>query len=144
MGEVPPAASAARCTRLPGPRPADVMRDTQVAAALVLGLFWCVAGIDPEEPQIERVLLLIGGAALLGVTLRGSRTAFLTGAYAVLIAFSERASREVIRDGSDVLRATDEALDVLLAGGNPYTHVMTSTNPPGSPFVYPPGEFLFY
>lgn len=32
----------------------------------------------------------------------------------------------------------------MLAGANPYTHVMQSTIPIGSPFVYPPGELLFY
>jgi len=105
-----------------------------VAAALVLGLYWCVAGI----------VLLITGAALLWATLRGSPTAFLTGSYAVVVAISERASREVILDGSDVLRATNESLDVFLSGGDPYAHVLQSTVPPGSPFVYPPGEFLFY
>ena len=115
-----------------------------VAAALVLGLYWCVAGIDLNAPQIDRVVLLITGAALLWATLRGSPTAFLTGSYAVVVAISERASREVILDGSDVLRATNESLDVFLSGGDPYAHVLQSTVPPGSPFVYPPGEFLFY
>ena len=89
-------------------------------------------------------MLLITGAALLWATLRGSPTAFLTGSYAVVVAISERASREVILDGSDVLRATNESLDVFLSGGDPYAHVLQSTVPPGSPFVYPPGEFLFY
>jgi uncharacterized membrane protein len=42
------------------------------------------------------------------------------------------------------MRATAEALDVVLAGGNPYTHQFTSTIPPGSPFVYPPGELAYY
>src|SRR5439155_500624 len=81
------------------------------------------------------------GAARLWATLRGSPTAFLTGSYAVVVAISERASREVILDGSDVLRATNESLDVFLSGGDPYAHVLQSTVPPGSPFVYPPGEF---
>lgn len=118
--------------------------NSSVAAALLAGLFWCVAGIDLAAPQIERVVLLITGAVLLWSTLRGASTALLCGVYAVLIAVSERAGREVIVGGSDVLRATSEALDALLAGENPYTHVMASTVPPGSPFVYPPGEFLFY
>jgi hypothetical protein len=113
-------------------------------AAILLGLYWCVQGIDVTAPQLERILLLIAGAALLGVTLVGRQSALLACCYAVLIATSERAGREVITGGSDVLRATTEAIDVLLAGVNPYAHVMQSTTPPGSPFVYPPGEFLFY
>lgn len=43
-----------------------------------------------------------------------------------------------------MLPATAEAISVVLRGGNPYTHVMQSTIPTGSPFVYPPGEMLFY
>ncbi len=42
------------------------------------------------------------------------------------------------------MRATAESLDVVFAGGNPYTHVLQSTIPPGSPFVYPPGELAWY
>ena len=118
--------------------------NSAVAAALVAALYWCVAGIDVDAPQPERVLLLVTGAVLLWATLRGSPTALLTGAYAVLIAISDRASRQLILDGSDVLRATNESLDVLLAGGDPYNHVLQSTVPQGSPLVYPPGEFLFY
>ena len=42
------------------------------------------------------------------------------------------------------MRATAESLDVVFAGGNPYTHVLQSTVPVGSPFVYPPGELAWY
>ncbi|HEX4743658.1 MAG TPA: hypothetical protein VFW12_03190 [Candidatus Limnocylindria bacterium] len=64
--------------------------------------------------------------------------------YAVAIGAAERLAREPLAGGSDVLPATEEAIFVLFAGGNPYTHVMQSTVPVGSPFVYPPGEMLFY
>jgi hypothetical protein len=79
-------------------------------------------------------------AALRDTPLVAGCTAY----YAVLVAASERLHREVLADGSDVMRATAESLDVVFAGGNPYTHVLQSTNPVGSPFVYPPGELAWY
>jgi hypothetical protein len=116
-----------------------------VLAALVLGLFWCVEGIDVNAPQVDRVVLLVVGLGLAGAALRGSPLAASgSAAYAVLIAASERLHREVLAGGSDVLRATRESLDVVFAGGNPYTHVLQSTDPVGSPFVYPPGELAWY
>jgi hypothetical protein len=116
-----------------------------VLAALVLGLFWCVGGIDVDAPQLDRVVLLLTGLGLAWAALRDSPLAAAgTAYYAVLIAASERLHREPLRDGSDVLRATAESLDVVFAGGNPYTHVLQSTVPVGSPFVYPPGELAWY
>ncbi len=120
-------------------------RNGYVLAALVLGLFWCVEGIDLNEPQIDRMVLLVTGLVLAWALLRGSTgIAALTAYYAVLIAVSERVHRTPLLDGSDVLRATQESLDVAFAGGNPYAHYLTSTIPPGSPFVYPPGELAWY
>ncbi len=116
-----------------------------VLAALVLGLFWCVEGIDVNAPQLDRVVLLLAGLGLAWAALRG--TPFVAGAtayYAVLVAASERLHRQPLLDGSDVMRATAESLDVVFAGGNPYTHVLQSTVPVGSPFVYPPGELAWY
>jgi hypothetical protein len=116
-----------------------------VLAALVLGLFWCIEGIDVNEPQVDRVLLLLAGLALAWAALRDLRLAAAgASAYAVLVAASERLHRELLEGGSDVLRATAESLDVVFAGGNPYTHVLQSTIPVGSPFVYPPGELAWY
>lgn len=116
-----------------------------VLAALVLGLFWCVEGIDVNAPQLDRVVLLLTGLGLAWAVLRDTPLAAgCTAYYAVLIAASERLHREPLLDGSDVLRATAESLDVVFAGGNPYTHVLQSTNPVGSPFVYPPGELAWY
>ncbi|HET9809830.1 MAG TPA: hypothetical protein VFQ66_09040 [Candidatus Limnocylindria bacterium] len=116
-----------------------------VLAALVLGLFWCVEGIDVNAPQVDRVLLLLTGLGLAWAALREIPLAAAGAAvYAVLVAASERLHRQPLADGSDVLRATAESLDVVFAGGNPYTHVLQSTNPVGSPFVYPPGELAWY
>jgi hypothetical protein len=116
-----------------------------VLAALVLGLFWCIEGIDVNAPQLDRVVLLLTGLGLVLAVLRDTPLAAgCTAYYAVLVAASERLHREPLLDGSDVLRATAESLDVVFAGGNPYTHVLQSTIPVGSPFVYPPGELAWY
>jgi hypothetical protein len=46
--------------------------------------------------------------------------------------------------GSDVLMATEEAIQVTLHHYNPYTHYYIFTRPPGQPFPYLPGSLLFY
>jgi hypothetical protein len=113
-------------------------------AAILAGLFWCVGGIDLNAPQLDRVFLLVAGAALLGLSLSGRDQGKFVCWWAVLIGISERLSRSPLLDGSDVLRATQEAIVNLLHGLNPYTVPLTSTIPPGSPLVYPPGELLWY
>jgi hypothetical protein len=115
-----------------------------VAAAIVAGLLWSVGAIDQIAPQPDRLALFLAGLVLLWTHLRGEGNAVLVGYYAVLIGAAERSSRIPLTDGSDVLRATSEALQTLLRGANPYAHTMQTTIPVGSPFVYPPGEFLFY
>lgn len=113
-------------------------------AAILAGLFWCVGGIDLNAPQLDRVVLLVAGATLLGLSLSGRDQGPFIAWYAVLIGTSERLSRLPLLDGSDVLRATQEALVNLLHGLNPYSVPLTSTIPPGSPLVYPPGELVWY
>ena len=120
------------------------MRSRVNDAAILAGLFWCVGGIELNAPGLDRVVLLIAGAVLLGLSLAGSDQGKFICWYAVLIGASERISRAPLLDGSDVLRATQEAITNLLQGLNPYTVPLTSTIPPGSPLVYPPGELLWY
>ena len=120
------------------------MRSRANDAAILAGLFWCAGGIDLNAPQLDRVLLLIAGAALLGLNLRGHDQGPYIAWYAVLVGASERFSHIPFPDGSDVLRATDEAIGNLLHGIDPYTVPLLSTIPPGSPLVYPPGELFWY
>ena len=115
-----------------------------VAAAIVAGILWSIGAIDQIAPQPDRLALLLAGLVLLFIHLRGQGSPALVGYYALLIGAAERISRIPLTDGSDVVRATTEAIQTLLLGANPYAHVMQSTIPVGSPFVYPPGEFLFY
>jgi len=116
-----------------------------VLAALAVALFWAIEGIDVNAPQIERVAILVSTLALAWAALRETPYAAGLAAYlAVLVAISERLRRVPLLDGSDVLRATVEAIGVVGGGGNPYTYVLQSTSPVGSPFVYPPGELAWY
>jgi len=46
--------------------------------------------------------------------------------------------------GSDVLPVTNEAISVVLGGGNPYNHFYESSRPPGAPFPYPPVNLLIH
>lgn len=118
---------------------------TLTLAALAVALFWAIEGIDVNAPQIERVGILLSAIVLGWWQLRGARTAAAWTAYlAVLVAISERLRRVPLENGSDVLKATSESLAIVASGGNPYASFLHSTNPPGSPFVYPPGELAWY
>ena len=46
--------------------------------------------------------------------------------------------------GSDVLPVTNEALSVVLGGGNPYDHFYVTSKPAGAPFPYPPINLLVH
>ena len=136
-------------------------------------MLWSIGAIDVNAPSLERMGLLLAGLALAALALRatlgvradrrpgplvaraagghGPLVALadrslgpLVALYALAIGASERLERELLVDGSDVVRATKESLEVLLAGSNPYAHALQSTIPPGSPLVYGPGELFFY
>jgi len=114
-------------------------------AALAVALFWAIEGIDVNDPQVERVAILVGAIVLGWLALRGwSWAPGLTAYLAILVAISERLRREPLLDGSDVLRATTESLVIVSKGGNPYAACLQSTVPPCSPLVYPPGELAWY
>ena len=120
------------------------MRSRANEAAILLGILWCIGGIELNAPQLDRVALLLAGVGLLWAQLKGRPQGPYVAWYAILVAISERLSRIPLVDGSDVLRATQEAIETLLRGQDPYTHALVSTIPPGSPLVYPPGELFFY
>lgn len=46
--------------------------------------------------------------------------------------------------GSDVLATVNEAIGVVLGGGNAYDHVYQATRPAGQPMPYPPGALLVH
>jgi hypothetical protein len=128
------------------PRASDLgLSDRHLALVAVLaGVMWSIGAIDLNGPSIERMGLLLVGIALAAAGALGRHVGIAAGLYAVAVGGVERLQRDLLLSGSDVLRATQEAIDVFLSGRDPYDHVMLSTDPIGSPFVYPPGEFLFY
>ena len=118
---------------------------TLTLAALAVALFWSIGSIDVNDPQVERLAILILALVIGWSVLRGWRGApILTGFLATLVAISERMGREPLDNGSDVLRATVESLTIVSKGGNPYAACLQSTVPVCSPFVYPPGELAWY
>ena len=126
-------------------RPPANSPSTLTLAALAVALFWAIEGIDVNAPQLERVLILISAIVLGWLAIRGSHLAAgLTAYLAILVAVSERLRREPLVNGSDVLKATSEAITIVSNGGNPYASFLQSTVPQGSPFVYPPGELAWY
>ena len=122
------------------------LSDRHLALVAVLaGIMWSIGAIDLNAPTYERMGALLIGLALAAVGLATRRDIGLAaGLYAVTVGAIERLQRDLLVNGSDVVRATQEAIETLASGGNPYDHVMLSTDPIGSPFVYPPGEPLFY
>ena len=121
------------------------LSDRHLALVAVLaGVMWSIGALDLNGPSIERMGLLLAGIALGAAGALGRHVGLAAGLYAVAVGGVERLQRDLLVNGSDVLRATAEAIDVLMSGHNPYEHVMLSTDPIGSPFVYPPGEMLWY
>jgi hypothetical protein len=118
--------------------------DRFALAAATLPLIMFGIGGDYEQPDpVHFAALAIALAGLVAIfSRRGwAGQAILLAALALGVY-----QRMTIGDhpGSDVLVATNEALLVLAAGGNPYAHTFAMTNPPGGPFAYPPGEIAFY
>jgi len=112
-------------------------------AALLPLLGYGIAG-DYEHPDLAHLGALLASVACFGGALARQRWAgYATLACALAVGVYERLLNTPF-NGNDVLLATDEALRVLAAGGNPYSHVFATTNPPGQPFAYPPGELAFY
>ena len=129
---------------MPGSVRSPASKPDRALAAIAIGMMWVVANTDVDAPPPDRVALLACGAILAALVVTARLSAGYVAAYAVLIAFAERIHKVPLDEYSDVLRATREAIEVFLAGANPYAHTMLSTYPVGSPFPYPPGEFLFY
>lgn len=112
----------------PRPAPMRAPGDRELALiAILAGVMWSIGAIDVNAPSGERVGLLVVGIAL-GVAAYARREVGLAaGLYAVAIGGVERLQRDLLTNGSDVLRATQEGIAVLLRGQDPYDHVFVST-----------------
>lgn len=114
------------------------------SAALIPLLSYGIDG-NYEAPDVPRLLTLLVSALCLAGAVGARRwAAFAVLGWALALGVFLRLQTHPF-NGSDVMLATNEAVQNFLeAGVFPYSYVLTSTNPPGQPFAYPPGEFLFY
>ncbi len=96
-----------------------------------------------EIPTGISLTILLGAVALGLAVARRPIAGPLAVLFGLVFAIRERIDVDVVQN-SDVLRATNEAIRVLAAGGNPYSHSYQDTIPPGSPFPYPIGEPVYY
>jgi hypothetical protein len=119
-----------------------VDRIALIAATLPLLMFGF--GGNYEEPDPVRLVTLMAGAIGLAGAISRRHWAGLV----VLVAVTALGAYLRVTTGdnqsSDVMFTTNEALNVLASGGNPYTHIYAMTIPPGGPLGYPPGELAFY
>jgi hypothetical protein len=118
--------------------------DRLLLLAASLPLFVFGASGEYERPDPLHFSALIAAIVGLVAVVAGKRWAgtFVLATIILLGAYS-RATQDQNR-ASDVMLTTNEAVGVLLQGGNPYTHFYMMSNPPGEPFGYPPGEIVFY
>lgn len=110
-----------------------------------LAIFFATVSGPPSFEQIGPIQLLIaaGSLAVFALVVLEKIEAPVVLAFAVVVGVTFRL-RMGMPLSSDVFDATTEALAALKSGANPYAHYYLSTNPQGSPFVYLPGELLYY
>jgi hypothetical protein len=124
-------------------RSSDAVERVALAGALLPVFIYGIGG-NYENPNWDHFTALI--AAIVGLTAVILRREW-GGAWTLLTVLCVSLREHAIQGdhrASDVLLSTNEAIGVLFGGGNPYTHTYAMTNPPGSPFGYPPGEIIFY
>ena len=97
-----------------------------------------------EQGHWWSVVLLVSAVGVFAALLAGRMAGRAALVVAVGAGLAERIWRTPFRE-SDALPAVREALQTLLAGQNPYTHLTLATQPlPTYGFAYPPGALLFY
>ncbi len=111
------------------------MRPESVALLVAVLL---LIGVVQESPEV--VASTFGLAGLLVVSLRWNIGPIALGGL-VLAGIALRLQPFA---GSDVLTTTRAAIDLVLAGGNPYGHGFAASSPPGAPLPYGPLELLWY
>jgi hypothetical protein len=114
-----------------------------LVATLLALLMYGING-DYELPDPMHFAGLIVAIAGLAAVVMRQRWAGAFTLLAVLIFGLREHAIQGDRRSSDDMLATNEAVNVLFSGHNPYAHTYLSTNPPGSPMGYPSGEILFY
>jgi hypothetical protein len=124
-------------------RVSDAVNRVALAGAL-LPLLVYGAGGDYERPDPIHFAGL--AAAITGIAAIVTRRRW-AGAFTLMAVLLIGLREHVMQDdhrSSDVMVTTNEAVNTLLTGANPYGHYYLQTNPPGGLFGYPPGEIIFY
>jgi hypothetical protein len=120
--------------------------DADVAGWLGLAAFALLLLSGREQdllPSTARMALVVA-APVVAVLFAWRRTPWIVIAYCIAGGFLLRWVDIGHVGESDVLRATTEWLQTLLAGQDPYGHYYTTTRPPGSPVPYPPLAHLIH
>jgi hypothetical protein len=112
------------------------MRPESVALLVAVLL---LIGVERLSPEI--VASTFGLACLLVVSLRWNIRPIALGG---LVVAGIALRLQPFGVESDVLTTTRAAIDLVVAGGNPYGHGFAASSPPGAPFPYGPLELLWY
>lgn len=123
----------------------ELLKRVAYAGAVLHCLSWAI-NANYEKPDPLHTILILGGAGCLALVVRGDQHAgWAALGYALVVGLAFHLTYNPPGyAGSDVIRATDEALRTLALGANPYTHVFVQTQNVGAPFPYMPGELAFY
>jgi hypothetical protein len=107
-----------------------------------LGLFTAVLLLlHPGSPSPLTIACLIGVTCLLMAALRW-RIGLIAVVGLLVVGVALRAVPGP--PGSDVLTVVRAAMELALAGGNPYGHGFVESRPPGAPYAYGPVALLWY
>jgi hypothetical protein len=106
---------------------------------------WLLLDAASGQQYVERVVIVwaAGVTFMAALVFLDVMPAWGVLAYCVVASLNVRAAVASVA-WSDVLAATDEAIQVTLHHQNPYMHYYASTRPPGQPFPYLPGAIVFY
>ncbi|HEY7599898.1 MAG TPA: hypothetical protein VH741_08225 [Candidatus Limnocylindrales bacterium] len=127
-----PAPLARLLTRVAGPP------DPWASLALIVA-FALIAATGSPPRAVPLQLFIIGALALASFRWPVGPLAVIA-----LLAAGYDLRLDFARAGSDVLAVTRAAIDVMLAGGNPYGVGYPVSTPPGAPFPYGPLALLWY
>jgi hypothetical protein len=136
-----PSGSSGVAPHQPGDQPGhleDAARMATTVGLLIGALLLAQAG--GPSGAVVGCLILVVGALLLSLNWRmGAVAIVVLVVVGVILRFDARG-----HSSSDVLTVTKAAIDLVLAGGNPYGHGFIQSNPPGAPFAYGPLALLWY
>jgi len=112
------------------------------AEASLIGLaiaFFTLAGSQGDPRPVATYGLILALPLVMVVTAL-TRRPWIAAAFLVVLGIVIRAA-DTAELGSDVLIVTEDALDRLLGGENPYGREYSITD---NPYAYPPGNLLYY